>query len=114
MATDGLKTIIYPVDDLAGAKAVYTALLGEPHTDQPYYVGYSIGDQEVGLNPRGHAQGLTGATGYWHVADVEAAVRALVDAGATAGQAPQDVGGGTVLATVTDPEGNVIGLIQRS
>ncbi len=114
MATSGLKTIIYPVDDLAAAKAIYTALLGEPHTDQPYYVGYHIDGQEVGLNPRGHAQGLTGATGYWHVADVEAAVRELASAGASAGQGPQDVGGGTVLATVTDPEGNVIGLIQKS
>jgi len=114
VATSGLKTIVYPVDDLAAAKAIYTALLGEPHTDQPYYVGYHIDGQEVGLNPRGHAQGLTGATGYWHVTDVEAAVRELVAAGASAGQGPQDVGGGTVLATVTDPEGNVIGLIQRS
>jgi predicted enzyme related to lactoylglutathione lyase len=113
MTTTGLKTVVYPVADLAAAKAVYTALLGEPHTDQPYYVGYRVHDQEVGLNPQGRAQGLTGATGYWHVADVEAAVRELVDAGATALQEPQDVGGGTVLATVADPDGNVVGLIQR-
>jgi predicted enzyme related to lactoylglutathione lyase len=113
MTTSGLRTIIYPVDDLAAAKAVYTRLLGEPHTDQPYYVGYSVGDQEVGLNPQGSAQGLTGATGYWHVADVRAVLADLVEAGAKPLQEPQDVGGGTVLAAVTDPEGNVIGLIQK-
>jgi predicted enzyme related to lactoylglutathione lyase len=113
VATSGLKTIIYPVDDLAAAKAVHTALLGEPHTDQPYYVGYHVDGQEIGLNPQGRAQGLTGATGYWHVEDVKAAVQDLLGAGATAGQEPQDVGGGTVLATVTDPSGNVIGLIQK-
>jgi predicted enzyme related to lactoylglutathione lyase len=113
VATSGLKTIIYPVDDLAVAKPVYTALLGQPHTDQPYYVGYNAGGQEVGLNPQGRAQGLTGATGFWHVADVKAAVQDLLDAGATVGQEPQDVGGGTVLATVVDPDGNVVGLIQK-
>ena len=113
MATDGLKTIIYPVADLAAAKAVYTALLGEPHTDQPFYVGYNVDGQEVGLNPQGRAQGLTGATGFWHVTDVKAAVQELLDAGAAIGLEPRDVGGGTVLATVTDAEGNIIGLISK-
>ena len=114
MTTTGMNTIIYPVKDLAAAKAVYTALFGQPHTDQPYYVGYNVGGQEIGLNPQGHAQGLTDTTGYWSVADVTVAVRELVDAGATVRQEPHDVGGGAIIATLSDAEGNTIGLIQKS
>jgi hypothetical protein len=48
----GVKTVIYPVNDLARAKAFYRILLGvEPYADQPYYVGFRIGDQEIGLDP---------------------------------------------------------------
>lgn len=111
--TTGLKTVVYPVKDLEQAKAVYAALLGQPHTDTPYYVGFNVEGQEVGLNPNGHQQGMTGPVGYWHVDDVAATVETLVSAGATAQGEPQDVGGGTLLATVTDPDGNPIGLIQK-
>ena len=90
--TTGMKTIVYPVSDLATAKATYAALLGEPHTDSPYYVGFNVDGQEVGLNPNGHAQGMTGPVGYWHVPDVEAALSALEAAGGKGD--PQDVGGG--------------------
>jgi catechol 2,3-dioxygenase-like lactoylglutathione lyase family enzyme len=44
---------VIPVSDLDAAKAVYTALLGAPHTDESYYVGYNINGFEVGLNPAG-------------------------------------------------------------
>ncbi len=116
--TSGLKTIVHPVGDLEAAKPVYVALLGQPHTDTPYYVGFRVvgegtDGQEIGLNPHGHQQGMTGPVGYWHVPDVPASVAALVAAGATAQGEPQDVGGGTLMATVTDPDGNVIGLIQK-
>ena len=91
--------IVYPVHDLDAAKAVYAALFGEPHTDQPYYVGFNVDGQEIGLNPHGHQQGMTGPVAYWHVADAAAAVEALVAAGAKAQGEPQDVGGGTLMAT---------------
>jgi predicted enzyme related to lactoylglutathione lyase len=113
MTTSGLQTVIFPVKDLDATKAVYTALFGEPHTDQPYYVGYRVGSQDIGLNPQGHAQGLTDTTGYWQVDDVAASLAELVAAGATVRQEPKDVGGGTLTASVTDPEGNTVGLIQR-
>jgi predicted enzyme related to lactoylglutathione lyase len=113
MSSTGMKTIIYPVKDLAATKAVYTALLGEPHTDAPYYVGYNVNGQEIGLNPQGHAQGMSDGLGYWHVPDVEKAVAELVAAGATVRQEPHDVGGGALIATVTDPDGNTVGLIQK-
>jgi predicted enzyme related to lactoylglutathione lyase len=113
--TSGLKTIIYPVKDITAAKSVYAALLGvEPTMDQPYYVGFDVGDQHVGLDPHGHEQGLTGPVAYWNVTDIEAAVTSLLDAGAQAQQPVKDVGGGKLVATVTDQDGNVIGLMQAS
>jgi predicted enzyme related to lactoylglutathione lyase len=111
--TDGLKTIIYPVRDLAGAKAVFGALLGvEPDMDQPYYVGYTAGDQHIGLDPNGFDKGLTGPVNYWHVEDAKASLQALVDAGAKVLQEIKDVGGGKLIVTVADADGNVIGLLQ--
>jgi predicted enzyme related to lactoylglutathione lyase len=111
--TTGMKTIVYPVSDLAAARATFAALLGEPHTDSPYYVGFNVDGQEVGLNPQGHQQGMTGPVGYWHVPDVEAALAALESAGANRQGDPQDVGGGTLLAVATDADGNPIGLIGK-
>lgn len=111
--TTGVKTIIYPVRDVAAAKALFNSLTGaEPAHDEPYYVGYRIGDQEIGLDPNGHANGMTGPLAYWHVDDVEAAVKRLEVAGAQVQQAARDVGGGKLVATVTDADGNLIGLVQ--
>ena len=111
--TEGVKTIIYPVRDLAKAKPVYRALLGvDPAMDQPYYVGFNVAGQDVGLDPNGHSQGLTGAFGYWHVADIRSSIRALLAAGAESLQAVKDVGGGKLIASVKDADGTVIGLIQ--
>jgi predicted enzyme related to lactoylglutathione lyase len=113
--TSGLMTIVYPVRDAAKGKAMFAALLGaEPHTDQPYYVGFSVAGQEVGLDPNGHAQGLTGPVPYWHVEDIEARLTQLRDAGAEIQQAATDVGEGKLVARVTDADGNVIGLIQEA
>ena len=111
--TDGLKTIIYPVKDLSNAKALYTRLLGvQPDMDQPYYVGFSAAGQHIGLDPNGHSQGMTGPVGYWDVEDIEQTLNALVDAGAQVKQPVKDVGGGKLVAAVTDADGNVIGLVQ--
>jgi predicted enzyme related to lactoylglutathione lyase len=107
---EGIKTVIYPVKDLAKAKAVYGALAGvEPYADAPYYVGYKVNGQDVGLDPNGHRHGMTA---YWHVDDVRATLQALVAAGAETVEEPRDVGGGTLIATLKDADGNVIGLRQ--
>ena len=109
----GIKLVVYPVKDLAGAKTLYTALLGaEPYAESPYYVGFRIGDQEIGLDPNGHRQGLTGPLGYWQVDDVRTSFQAFLDAGAQERQAVTDVGGGKLIASVTDADGNVIGLVE--
>jgi predicted enzyme related to lactoylglutathione lyase len=111
--TTGIRTVIYPVKDLAGAKTLYAELSGAaPYADEPYYVGFRVGDQEIGLDPNGHSQGMTGPLGYWHVDDIKESLELLLDAGAEEQQAIRDVGGGKRIATVKDADGNVIGLLQ--
>ncbi len=108
-----IKTILHPVSDLAKAKAVYAALLGvEPRTDGSYYVGFDVEGQHIGLVPGGGPQGMTAPVAYWHVADIEAKLAEVTAAGATVREAAHDVGGGRLVATVTDPDGNVLGLLQ--
>ncbi len=111
-ATQGIKTVLHPVSDLAAAKAVYTALLGvEPSADADYYVGYDAEGQHIGLVPGG-GQGMTSPVAYWHVADIEAKLAEVTAAGATLKDPVRNVGGGRLVATVTDPDGNVLGLLQ--
>jgi len=110
-ATEGIKTVLHPVSDLEAAKKVYTALLGMPPTsDAPYYVGYEAEGQQVGLVPGGG--GMTSPVAFWHVPDIEAKLAEVTAAGATVKESPHDVGGGRQVATFTDPDGNVLGLIQ--
>ncbi|BBC29963.1 uncharacterized protein SGFS_012570 [Streptomyces graminofaciens] len=113
--TAGVKTVIYPVKDLAQAKALFSALLGaEPYADTPYYVGFKDAGQDIGLDPNGHAKGITGPVPYWHVSDIRASLTALVGAGAETLQDVQDVGGGRLIASAKDADGNLIGLLQDS
>ncbi|MBE7511417.1 MAG: glyoxalase [Anaerolineales bacterium] len=109
----GIQTIIYPVKDIAQAKALYRALLGvAPYMDEPYYVGFTVGDQDVGLDPNGHKAGITAPLGYYQVKDIQASLQALLDAGAQLQQGIKDVGGGKLTASVKDSDNNLIGLIQ--
>ena len=111
-ATQGIKTVLHPVSDLEKAKAVYTALLGAPpQVDSPYYVGFDAEGQHIGLVPN-RGQGEAGPVTYWHVGDIEAKLAEVTAAGATVRDAANDVGGGRVVASVVDPDGNVLGLIQ--
>ena len=111
--TEGIKTVLHPVSDLGKAKPVYTALLGiEPQADAPYYVGYDVAGQHIGLVPGGGPQGMTSPVAYWHVSDIEAKLAEVTAAGATVKEAPHDVGGGRLVASITDPDGNVLGLVQ--
>ncbi|HEX4036081.1 MAG TPA: VOC family protein [Solirubrobacteraceae bacterium] len=111
--TQGIKTVLHPVSDLAASKAVYTALLGvEPTADAEYYVGYDAEGQHIGLVPGGGPQAMTSPIAYWHVGDIEAKLAEVTAAGASVKDAPRDVGGGRLVASFTDPDGNVLGLIQ--
>jgi predicted enzyme related to lactoylglutathione lyase len=112
-STLGIKTVLHPVTDLEKAKPVYTALLGvPPSSDAPYYVGYEAAGQQIGLVPGGGPEAATSPAAYWHVADIEAKLAEVTAAGATLKGAARDVGGGRLVATFTDPDGNVLGLIQ--
>jgi predicted enzyme related to lactoylglutathione lyase len=110
-ATEGIKTVLHPVTDLAAAKPVYAALLGvQPSADASYYVGFDAAGQHIGLVPGGG--GMTSPVAYWHVADIEAKLAEVTAAGAKLKDPVRDVGGGRLVATVTDPDGNVLGLLQ--
>ena len=112
-STHGIKTVLHPVSDLAAAKAVYTALLGvAPQTDGSYYFGFEAAGQQIGLVPGGGSQGMTSPVAFWHVPDIEAKLTEVTAAGATVKEPAHDVGGGRLVATFTDPDGNVLGLIQ--
>jgi predicted enzyme related to lactoylglutathione lyase len=112
--TQGIKTVLHPVSDVAAAKPVYTALLGvEPSADADYYVGYDAEGQHIGLVPGG-AQGMTSPVAYWHVPDIEAKLAEVTAAGAAVKDPVRNVGGGRLVATFTDPDGNVLGLLQDS
>jgi predicted enzyme related to lactoylglutathione lyase len=111
--TQGIKTVLHPVTDLAAAKAVYAALLGmPPEADSDYYVGFEAEGQHIGLVPGGGPQGMTSPVAYWHVPDIEAKLAEVTAAGATVNEPVRDVGGGRLVATVSDPDGNVLGLLQ--
>ena len=112
-STEGIKTVLHPVSDLAKAKPVYAALLGvAPSADADYYVGFDAAGQHIGLVPGGGPQGMTTPVAYWHVPDIEAKLAEVTAAGGTVKDPVRDVGGGRLVATFTDPDGNVLGLLQ--
>jgi predicted enzyme related to lactoylglutathione lyase len=113
---EGLRTAAYHVEDIEEAKAWYIAATGvEPYFDEPFYVGFNIGGYELGLQPveRGQATDTGRVTIYWGVADIEVALAHLLEIGARPNEAIQDVGGGVKVATVRDPFGNVLGIIEN-
>jgi predicted enzyme related to lactoylglutathione lyase len=112
----GLGTVIYHVPDLDRAKAWYArAFQQTPYFDQPFYVGFNIAGYELGLDPNAAIAGAGrgGSVAYWRVAAIEEAVRHFVASDATLVTPVQDVGEGIKVATVGDPFGNLIGLIEN-
>jgi len=112
----GLGTVIYHVRDLAAARDWYARLLGfEPYFDQPFYVGFRVGGYELGLDPdpQSGAPGPGGAVVYWGVPSADAAWARLIELGAKARSPVQEVGEGIRVATVEDPFGNELGIIEN-
>lgn len=108
----GLRTIIYPAPDLDAMKAWYTELLGiEPYFDEPFYVGFSVNGYELALDP--NSDPGDGPTTYWGVADIEAALSALHSSGGNPHSPTRDVGDNIRVASVTDPTGNVLAIIEN-
>ena len=112
----GLRTCIFHVrpEQLDRAKAWYSAVVGSsPYFDQPFYVGFSVGGFELGLDPNGGEPGAGGTVVYWGTADVSAEIERLVGLGATTINPVQDVGEGIKVAVVADPFGNRFGVVQN-
>ena len=112
----GLRTAIYFVADMPAARQWYTDVLGMlPYFDEPFYVGFNVGGYELGLHPGAtkSAPAPQSVTVYWGVDDVEATFTSLLAAGATAFEAPENVGGEIVVAAVHDPWGNIFGIIKN-
>lgn len=110
MELNGLRTVLYPAPDLAAATAWWTALLGYgPYFEEPFYVGFNVAGDELGLLPDG--QVADGAQVYLAVDDVPAAIAEATAAGATVYAEPADVGGGIVTAVVRTPHGALTGFI---
>ena len=111
----GLRTVIYHVADLASAKAWYSGAFGiSPYFDEPFYVGFDVGGFELGLHPdTSGVQFGNNAVAYWGVANIETAHAALVAHGATPADPIAEVGGDIKVATLKDPFGNVIGIIEN-
>jgi predicted enzyme related to lactoylglutathione lyase len=103
-----IRSLVVPVSDLNAAKAVYGALFGEPHTDQPYYVGFNADGFEVSLAPQGAPSG--GSVAFVDVDDLDGARESLLAAGATEREAPRQVAPGARVCVLQDTDGNAIGL----
>jgi predicted enzyme related to lactoylglutathione lyase len=109
----GLGTAIYPVTDLAQAKAWYGRVLEvDPYFDQPFYVGFNVAGFELGLLPTGQP-GAAGVTAYWRTPDAHGEYARLLTLGATAHEPVQDVGEGIKTASVLDPFGNVFAILEN-
>jgi predicted enzyme related to lactoylglutathione lyase len=106
-----IKLLVYPVKDLGKAKTFYSKFLGvEPYVEGPYYVGYRVGDQEVGLDP----SSKVGPIAYTDVEDIKASLKEMINVGAEIVQDIKDVANGLLIAQVKDTNGNVVGLRQQS
>jgi len=106
----GIKTVIYPVKDMIQATTLFRKFLGvEPYADQPYYVGFKVNDQDIGLVPNSPEAGMTA---FYHVDDIKNSLQILLDAGAAIIQDIKNVGGGRLIASAKDKDGNIIGLVQ--
>ena|SRR5205809_883556 len=107
----GIKTVIYPVKDITRATTLFRKFLGtEPYADQPYYVGFKINDQDIGLVPNSPEAGMTA---FYHVDDIRNSLQILVDGGAEIIQDIKNVGGERLIASAKDKDGNIIGLVQN-
>ncbi|MGW3321765.1 VOC family protein [Streptomyces virginiae] len=118
----GFATINFWADDLEAAKAWYAEVLGiAPYFERPGYAEFRVGDyqHELGIvdrryAPPGAAEKPGGAVAYWAVDDLPAVRQRLLDLGAEEYQPVTAHGdAGFVTAAVTDPFGNVLGIMRN-
>ena len=119
----GLTTVRFHAADLAAAKRWYTELLGvRPYFERPGYAEFRIGDyqHELGLldstyvsDLGAHPDKAGGAVVYWHVDDVRATLERLLALGAAPHEPLREFGEGFVGASVADPFGNILGIMEN-
>ena len=112
----GLRTTIYMVSNIIEATARYSkAFNTKPYFNEPFYVGFNIGGYELGLQPE--EKDVNSKTenvfSYWGVNDINEAYKHLMDLGATKHEAPNNVGGDIMVASLYDPWNNIIGIIYN-
>jgi predicted enzyme related to lactoylglutathione lyase len=106
-----IKLLVYPAKDVEKAKTFYGKFLDtKPYVESAYYVGYKVGEMEVGLDPNSNV----GPIAYTDVKDIRSSLQAMTEVGAETVQDVKDVGGGLLIAQVKDASGNVVGLRQQS
>lgn len=122
----GLTTVTFFADDMTSARAWYTTVFeAEPYfireaAGEPAYLEWRTGDyrHEFGLlngrfAPHTSPGRPAGAVIYWAVDDVEAAYRRLLELGAQPHDEPTERGPGFITASVTDPFGNILGVMYN-
>lgn len=108
----GLRTTIYPTDDLATSVAYFKRLLDiEPYFDEPFYVGFEVAGYELGIDPNSDL--AAGAQSYWGVADAAAAGEELVASGASVASAVSEVGEGIKVGKFRLPDGSLFCIIEN-
>lgn len=120
----GIATVSFYADDLTAAKNWYTKLLGiepyfvRPEQGPPGYVEFRLGDyqHELGIidrkyAPAGARPGPVGTVVFWHVDDIEAALRKVIAMGAREYEPLTRREAGFITASVVDPFGNILGLM---
>ncbi|HVZ96650.1 MAG TPA: hypothetical protein VG847_07230 [Chitinophagaceae bacterium] len=106
----GIKIVLYPVKDITQATALFRKFLGvDPYAEQPYYAGFKVNDQDIGLVPHNPEGGIAA---FYHVDNIKDSLQILIDGGAHIIQDIKNVGGGRQIASVRDKDANIIGLVQ--
>ncbi len=122
----GMATVNYWADDLKAARKWYEELFGleayfnYPSVEEPAYVEFRLGDDEdeFGIIDRKYAPksmqaGPGGAVMLWHVDDIEATFKKLLDAGAKEYEPITRRSSDFITASVVDPFGNVVGIMNN-
>ncbi len=125
-ALRGMATVSFWADDVKEARKWYNELLGvepyfeRPNSDNPAYIEYRFGDYAAELGiidrkfaPKAAKQGPGGAVLFWHVDDVEGALQRLLSLGCKEYEALTKREAGFITASVTDPFGNIIGVMYN-
>jgi predicted enzyme related to lactoylglutathione lyase len=105
-----IKLLVYPVKDIDKATNIFSKYLGvKPYIESPYYVGYKVGELEIGLDPNSKI----GPIAYTDVENINASLKEMTDAGAGVVQDIKDVAKGLLISKVKDSSGNILGLRQQ-